>query len=279
MDKASFKNKVNEFVKNSPENYVPKELAMRPDLALMQIYDEPIFGYASADDPCFSELKKPGVIGNHFMSPVEWLPGAKTVISLFLPYTSRVRLSNSVNMDWPSEEWLHARIEGQSFQNALCRFAGELLEREGCPSVTPMIDSRLKSGNPLEPDKNKQESYSSNWSERHVAYVAGLGTFGLSRGLITRKGVAGRFISIITSAFFEPDKRTYTGIYDYCVMCGACVRNCPVKAISIENGKMHSPCSKFLDRTREKHAPRYGCGKCQVKVPCESKAPKTPIAP
>jgi len=275
MDKAYLEKALKECVADSPENYVQKEIALKPDLGGMQIYDEPLIGYASAEDPFFAGLKKPGVIGSHFIGPAEWLPGAKTVISLFLPFTNRVRSSNSLDMAWPSTEWLHARVEGQTLQDRICRFAEELLKKEGFSALAPMIDLRFKMGNPLEPDKTKQESYSSNWSERHAAYAAGLGTFGLSRGLITRKGVAGRFISVITTAFFEPDKRAYTGIYDYCISCGACVRNCPVGAISKEKGKMHSPCSKFLDTTKAKHLPRYGCGKCQVKVPCEDKAPKS----
>ena len=36
----------------------------------------------------------------------------------------------------------------------------------------------------------------STWSERHVAYVSGLGTFGLSGGLITAKGQAVRLGSV-----------------------------------------------------------------------------------
>jgi epoxyqueuosine reductase QueG len=180
-------------------------------------------------------------------------------------------------MAWPADEWLHARIEGQAFQNRICGFAEELLKKEGYAALAPMIDSRFKSGNPLVPDETKQDSYSSNWSERHAAYAAGLGTFGLSRGLITRKGVAGRYISVITSAFFEPDKRPYTGIYDYCINCCACVRNCPAQAITKEAGKTHYPCWQFLESTKAKHAPRYGCGKCQVKVPCEDRAPTIPL--
>jgi epoxyqueuosine reductase QueG len=34
--------------------------------------------------------------------------------------------------------------------------------------------------------------FSSNWSERHAAYTAGLGTFGLCDGLITPLGKAMR---------------------------------------------------------------------------------------
>lgn len=51
-------------------------------------------------------------------------------------------------------------------------------------------------------------------------------------------------------------------------------KNCPANAISIENGKNHIICSEFLDITMEKHKPRYGCGKCQIDVPCESRIPK-----
>ena len=273
MDKAGFEKALREYIAASPLNFVQKEIALRPDLAGMQIFDDPLIGYASAEDSFFAEAKKPGIIGAHFMTPAEWLPGAKTVISLFLPFTAKVREANRQNMAWPADEWLHARIEGQAFQDKICQFAEDFLKKEGFSALAPMLDSRFKSGNPLAPDKSKQESYSSNWSERHIAYAAGLGTFGLSRGLISRKGVAGRYLSVITGASFEPDKRQYTGIYDYCINCGACVRNCPAKAISKEEGKMHYPCSQFVEATREKHRPRYGCGKCQVKVPCEFKAP------
>ncbi len=57
------------------------------------------------------------------------------------------------------------------------------------------------------------------------------------------------------------------------MMCRACIRNCPVDAISTENGKDHKKCTSFQDLTAEKFKPRYGCGKCQVGVPCESRIP------
>jgi epoxyqueuosine reductase len=100
-----------------------------------------------------------------------------------------------------------------------------------------------------------------------------LGTFGLSKGLITAKGVAGRFASIITELELPPDTRNYKSIYEYCSLCGACVKKCPAGAISIKKGKDHIACSAFLDKTTEKYAPRYGCGKCQTGVPCENKVP------
>ena len=274
MNKADFEKAIKEYAQNSPENCLKKEVALMPDLAGMSFYDEPLFGYASAADQYFEEAKKPEIIGAHFMSPNEWLPGAKTVISVFLPFTGKVRLANRRDMSWPADEWLHGRIEGQLFQNSICRFAVDLLKKEGFDALAPIIDPRAGRGNCPYTDKTQQNYYTSNWSERHAAYAAGLGTFGLSKGLITRKGVAGRFISVITSAVFEPEKRPYSGVYDYCSLCGACVRNCPVGAISKEQGKIHFPCSEFLDSVKEKCTPYYGCGKCQVKVPCEDKAPK-----
>ena len=274
MNKTDFEKVLAEYIQNAPENYVQKETALRPDLAGMRIFDNPLVGYASAEDTYFDEAKKPGIIGAHFMTPAEWLPGAKTIISLFLPFTGQVRIANRQNPGWPADEWLHARIEGQVFQNKICRYAKDLLEKEGIPVLVPMIDSRFSSKSPLTDNKTEQNYYTSNWSERHAAYAAGLGTFGLSKGLITRKGTAGRYLSVITAAYFVPDKRPYTGIYDYCINCGACVRNCPVGAITKEKGKIHYLCSEFLNTVKVKNPPYYGCGKCQVKVPCESRAPR-----
>jgi epoxyqueuosine reductase QueG len=273
MDKQVFEAALKDYIETSPGNCVAQELALKPELAGMKIFDEPLIGYAAASDPYFAELKKPGVIGAHFLGPAEWLPLSTDVVSVFLPFTEQVKSANRQNMDWPADEWLHARIEGQSFQNELCRFVKALFEKEGCACVVPMIDGRFASGNAAVTDRTAQEFYTSNWSERHAAYACGLGTFGLSKGLITRRGIAGRFTSFITGAHFEADKRPYTGIYDYCIRCGACVRNCPAKAISLERGKSHPVCSLFLDSTMAKHKPRYGCGKCQVKVPCESGIP------
>jgi ferredoxin len=67
--------------------------------------------------------------------------------------------------------------------------------------------------------------YSSNWSERHAAFVCGLCTFDLSIGLIT-------------TMYFPRDSRQYHNIYEYYSMCGACAKRCPDHAISLEHGKI-----------------------------------------
>lgn len=265
------------FLEESEGNRISKEIALSEQVVGMRIYDEPLFACGTVNDPLFQVLQEPAAVGPHFMLPQEWLPEAKTVISFFLPFTETVKKRNSLDMSWPSEEWLHARIEGQAVLAKLCQYLQAELIKAGYKSVVPAIDPRfLSKGSTSYPDSNSviTANFTSNWSERHVAYLCGLGTFGLSKGLITKKGIAGRFGSIITELDLQPDVRAYQGVYEYCSMCGACVKNCPVQAISLKEGKNHPICSDFLDSVKEKCVPRYGCGKCQVRVPCESRIPK-----
>ena len=174
----------------------------------------------------------------------------------------------------PSDEWLHSRYEGQKHLSGLTKFLRDGLIGAGYKCVAAELDSRYK--NSYVDARKSNKDFGGNWSERHAAYVAGLGTFGLSKGLITKQGVAGRFLSLITDMAAGPTPRSYQGIYDYCSMCGACVRNCPANAISLKEGKLHVPCSVFLDTVLESNRPRYGCGKCQVAVPCMDRAPNMP---
>jgi epoxyqueuosine reductase len=271
MDKQTIEKIAGDFIENSKDNYITKETAISDNVVGMKIFEAPIFAFGSAEDECFSRLKEPSIIGKHFLLPREWLPQAKTVISFFLPFSEEVKKGNRRDMSWPSDEWLHGRIEGQLLLNALSEFLKAELISAGYKSIAPVLDDRFRSNSG---NTSHEAKFTSNWSERHVAFICGHGTFGLSKGLITQKGIAGRFGSVITELYLSPDKREYKNIYEYCSMCGKCVKNCPVNAISIEHGKNHTLCSEFLEKTAEKYKPRYGCGKCQIDVPCESRIPK-----
>lgn len=282
MNKTELIKKIEEFVQQGIGNFVAKEDAIYPELSGMKIYDAPLVGIAAADDELFTEtFKKPGVIHPDYLAPKEWLPEAKCVISFFLPFTEEVKESNINLTDIPykeglkqasSAQWLHARIEGQMFLNTVTDYIQKILEEEGYKTVCPTTSGKWALITPV----------ISNWSERHAAYAAGLGTFGLSKGLITKKGMAGRFGSVITDAVFEADKRPYTDPFEYCIMCGACQVRCPAKAIDKTRGcalgKDQTICKKYLDDTfLPPHGPnqrkRYGCGKCQVATPCSSGIP------
>ncbi|WP_371362051.1 Epoxyqueuosine reductase [Sporomusa rhizae] len=274
MDKTTICTVAAQFVEASKYNYVAEEIAISPRVVGLKMFEEPLCAIGSATDRYFNELKKNTAIGEHFLLPQQWLPEAKTVISFFFPFTKEVKTTNNRDKVWPSDEWLHARIEGQEFINKFAIYIKSVLQDAGYKGVAPSLDERFWSKSAFNSATvHPEASFTSNWSERHVAFVCGLGTFGLSKGLITSKGMAGRFTSLITDLELTPDTRNYRDIYEYCSHCGACVKKCPTGAISLEEGKDHPTCCAFVGTTAEKYAPRYGCGKCQTGVPCESKIP------
>ena len=259
--------KSSDFISSSKENLIDEQTAANEGFADLRIFEAPIFGFGSPDDSLFEKFASPEVVSKGFLAPRQWLDCAKTVVSLFLPYSQGIKISNARDFSWPSEIWLRARYEGQAFIWEFAKYLCGLFEEHGAKSVIPGADPRFKSG-------EGSNRYTSNWSERHVAYACGLGTFGLSKGLITEKGTCGRFCSIVTELDFPKSERNYTGVYDYCNKCGDCIRNCPAGAVSYKESKNDLLCSDFVDAVLNKHKPRYGCGKCQVGVSCENKIPK-----
>lgn len=253
MDLSNIEQAVQEFCLNSPLNKVE-------ELDHLQIFAKSLIGIADAYDPLFDSLKDEDVVGTRHMSPHQWLAGSKSVITYFLPFTKKVREANRC-MGLPAQEWLFGRIEGELFNKALSQFLVDWLIEKGYEALSPAVDERFKVVNRR-----------SNWSERHVAYVAGLGTFSLNCSIITKNGSAGRLGSIIVSAPLEATPRDYTTKDENCTKCGACIMRCPPLAIT-ERGKDHAVCSDYLNRVLVRFHPRYGCGKCQTGVPCEDKIP------
>ncbi len=245
---------MSEFLQHSPLNIVA-------EMGGMRIYETPLVGVASPDDPLFETLKEESVVGPHHLSPNVWLPEAKSVISYFLPYTAAVREANR-GEGLPAKEWLHARYEGEAFNNAMRSFVVQWFQQQGYQAICPVHDSRFAISNRRR----------SNWSERHVAYIAGLGTFSLNRSLITSRGSAGRLGSVVVTARLQPTSRPYSKYDEYCTQCGACIHRCPPQAID-EHGKDNDLCSAYLDAVLEQFRPRYGCGKCQTNLPCEDRIP------
>ena len=257
-------------------NQVAEEVAISAELAGLTIFEAPLVGIGSAQDPLFQTFLDPAVIGPWFKQPQEWLEGAQTVVSFFFPFTEEIRRANRKQTTDPSAQWLHGRIEGEAYLHSFITALGAWFEEQGIRTCAPMTDSRflpVHNGNRFhEYGCVTEKTFGSNWSERHIAYLCGLGTFGLSKGLITEKGMAGRFTSIILDEKILPDERPYTEVYEYCIHCGACIRRCPAGAIT-EQEKDHTVCRPWLLQMAQRYAPRYGCGLCQTGVPCESRNP------
>ena len=255
------------FTAMDARNYVTSEEALLPELAGLRIFNAPIFGVASATDPIFKTFQQPEVVGEFFRLPESWLPGAVSVISYFLPFTREVRVSNHIP-GRPSAGWLHGRIEGQKFLEKLSHTICDFIRSAGYQCVSPALEPEFKVFSDRETNL-----LASNWSERHIAYAAGLGAFGLSRSFITRLGTAGRYGSFVTTLPLQPSARDHAYMSEFCEKCGACVSRCPSGAISIKRGKDKSICNARMDETKVEFKPRYGCGKCQTNVPCESAFP------
>jgi epoxyqueuosine reductase QueG len=227
----------------------------------LHLYDAPMFGIAAANDPLFDTLKQEAVVGPDHRSPREWLPEAKSVVCYFLPLSEGIRASNRP-LGCPSSQWLYSRIAGEDLNIELQERLAAWFGEQGIQAILPVLDSRYD-----------VRSRRSNWSVRHVGYVAGLGTFGLNGSLITRKGAAGRIGTAIVDVALPPTPRAYSRHDEYCTFCGACIVRCPAGAVS-RTGKDHGPCAEYLESIKKQHAPRYGCGKCQTGVPCESGIPR-----
>ena len=238
-------------------------------------WDTPLVGYSRAEDPLYPFYQQ-HIDPEFYLLPQQWLekvyghafdPQNVSVISWVLPQTRDTHIKCQTQKECPTIEWQLARVHGEACNRALAQALESHLRSLGYEAIAPMCSDQFSWG------ESEKFLLISNWSERHTALICGLGTFGLSKHLITEKGVCGRFGSVITDAPLEPLARSYTKAYEYCTFCGACIPRCPAGSISLEKGKDVISCAEFVNRTRIEFAPRYGCGKCQLDVPCEFERP------
>lgn len=252
-------------------------------------WDPPLVGFANGADAIWMQYK--AVVGSFHWTPLEaWHQAYPdqaidaeelTVISYVLPQTVATKRDQREQARFPSERWARTRVFGEQFNHELRRDLAQALTDVGHPAVAPMESPAWGIKD------SEQYVYASTWSERHAAYAAGLGTFGLCDGLITPVGKAMRAGSVVARLSVPASPRPYTDHHAYCLFyakgtCGACIDRCPVGAIS-EAGHDKRKCEAHLNRSRpyvnETYGfDGYGCGLCQVGVPCESGIPEG-IAP
>lgn len=254
------------------------------------IWGDPLVGFADGDDSLFEQYKT--IIGPYHFTPRELIQYAAeafpeapyssldrlSVISWVLPAAEQTRESNRQEHRAPSRRWTHTRQYGEDFNDALRYHIRDSVLEAGylaitLPSPSPLF-KRYDGGVPNAP--------TSNWSERHVAYVAGLGTFGLSDGFITPVGIAIRCGSVVTNLPLSPSPRPYESHVANCLYlsegtCGECIRRCPAGAIS-RSGHDKRRCQEYTEKTLSYIKMRHGvhiagCGLCQTGVPCEAAIP------
>jgi epoxyqueuosine reductase QueG len=265
---------IRRFVRESPANRTRDQAG--------PYFEEPLVGFASADDPLFATFKT--IIGEFHQTPQEVMAGvlghgarAATVVVWVLPISRATRVSNRRESRVPSREWAHTRTYGEQLNVSLRRHLVDRLAALGHRAVAPVLCPTWKelSGTPV--------GIASTWSERHAAFVAGLGTFSLNDSLITARGTAHRLGSVITDLPVPPSSRDYAGHLDHCLhfregTCGVCIDRCPAGALS-QSGHDKNRCRQFVYGTSPAAVSElYGvaqtaCGLCQTKVPCEARVP------
>lgn len=248
-------------------------------------FARPLVGFSNGADPLFREFK--AHIGSFYFTPYEFFtrtfPESRikeeslVVISWIIPSTARTRKEQAGRKKYPSERWVRTRSLGEAFNNALRRKVVGELEKKNIQAVAPLLSplwSRFDEG-PYAP--------CSNWSERHAAYAAGLGTFGLCDGLITPVGKAVRIGSVIALLDIPSSPRPYTDHHAYCLhfshdTCRECIRRCPVQAISAA-GHDKKRCMQYTEKAMNQYIKgkygfdTYACGLCQAGVACTDGIP------
>jgi epoxyqueuosine reductase len=248
-------------------------------------FDEPLVGFADGDDPLFKIYKS--VVAPEHLTPREALAASGGgeprvfphvgVVSWILPITAETKRSNRQMTEGPSLRWNQTRFQGEEFNDSLRRTVVGLLEEWGWAAAAPALSPGFR---------RTQGPYglASVWSERHIAFAAGLGTFGLSDGLITARGIAHRCGSVVVNAAWPASPRPYGDHRGYCPYvhdgsCGTCIERCPAGAIGPE-GHDKDRCQEYIHvalaewRKRPGYdSPYLACGLCQTGVPCESRIP------
>lgn len=264
---------IQSFTDDHPDNRFP--------FADSPVWKTPLVGFSAGDDPLYAFYKQD--IGSFYQTPEEifasYFPEEKvggeelTVISWVLPQADYTREEQKKMKDLPAKPWAYSRLYGEEFNKLLCGHVIDYLRDKGCAAVSPFL---------LNPKAktliSEKYGFANIWSERHAAFISGLGTFGLTDGLITEAGLAVRVGSAIVRAKLPATKRPYTRYDEYCIHCGACISRCPVGALS-EKGHDKMLCRhQTRDICEGESLRRYGyeihsCGLCQVNVPCEHGIP------
>lgn len=269
---------IKKFVAGSEENSLKNTSNDRA-------WAEPLAGFSRGDDPIFEFFKTD--IGPFFWTPLEAFslffpgsgvkPGELAVISWVLPQAEATKADNRSMEKLPAERWIRSRNFGEAFNLLLARHVVGELNGKDIQAVVPAQSPKWAW------QESPRYGFASNWSERHAAYAAGLGTFSLCDGLITPRGKAMRCGSVIARIEVAPAKRPYDNPRAYCLFyttgkCRKCISRCPAGAIS-EAGHDKFKCKAFLYDVAAPYSKSklgidsYGCGLCQTGVPCESGIP------
>ena len=150
----------------------------------VKFFANPIVGIARGDDPIFYKYKE--VVGPEHLTPLEmWIKnGLEKIsaselytVSIVFPFVDKIRQEGIENqkiktrMKLPAEIYSIARNYANDFKIFVMEEIIKLLEEKGYIATTGMLSKAFTI--------IARERFYSTWSERHIAFAAGLGTFSL----------------------------------------------------------------------------------------------------
>jgi len=224
----------------------------------------PLVRCMAADDPSLASLRE-SVCADHLM-PEDILPGARSVVSFFIPFDETIPKSNTTG-DFASAVWAECYI----LTNALIARISDDVE-------SLMTAHGYRTGKIPATHNFDKVRIISRWSHRHIAFLAGLGTFGLNNMLITESGCCGRFGTIITDCPVETGEKQSVAekcLYKASGTCGVCVRKCNTGALRVDGFDRHRCYEECQSNAafHESLGKADVCGKCTVGLPCSLSDP------
>lgn len=255
----SLHSKITETIKSAVVEYVA-------DTHTGKMWKEPIIEIIPVNNEKLKILRD--IVSPEHLMPCDILPDAQSIISFFIPFQENIIESN-ISGTMASEEWARAYIT----TNDLIKTIGEKIE-------ILMRQNGYETGKIPATHNFDEGKLISNWSHRHIAYIAGLGTFGINNMLITQNGCCGRFGSIIINYEFngyKPGKqiseRCLNKINGSCRICwGKCIANA-YENNSFNRHKCYGQCLKNAEYHKNGGYADV-CGKCLVGLPCSTKIPE-----
>ena len=221
-------------------------------------YRRPLVGFASAADPRFREILR--IVEPTHLLPEDMLPGARAAVSFFLPFAGWVVEANARHRSRVAREWQVAYLETNALIGRITAHLIDALAERGVRAAAAPATHNYDPATLI-----------CRWSHKSVAVIAGLGSFGLHRMVITDAGCAGRFGSLVVDRDLElaPVAAQERCLHFFDGSCHECVSRCPVDALSMDGSLDKQRCNRRLLGLAKRHGPDVAdaCGKCAI-GPC-----------
>lgn len=255
--KQFIKEQIEQFIRDYEKHTVTK-------------WGNPLVGFADAG--CIANLKS--LVSPEHGRPEDVIRNPTIVTAYFIPFLKEMAQTNA-EKGLASAQWAQAYEETNAMFGKLNRFLIHLLKNKGYEAAVSQ-----------EAGSFDHEKLISNWSQRHIAYLAGLGSFGLNNMLITERGCCGRINTVITNLDEGPDQpvKEEFCIYKRTGKCGLCADRCPSGALTrqgYDRNKCYQVClenAKIHNQYGNSYAAECGgaiadtgsevCGKCVAGMPC-----------